>query len=200
MNGLRSITDSPNSTGRHRQAFIESIDLHASPVHREFADREVLDFGRTKLQVIHTPGHTPALRFLRGENGLLFVGDIDLSSFGPWYAHRCSDIDEFINLYMLRRDRPQDRSVIAQRHYHRQHTGRLKAYEEVIYRKEEEIIEALKVPSTAEELAAQQIIYGKKHTLDEFMMWFEKMSVLQHLQRLVKNKRAAVADGRYYLI
>ena len=62
------------------QAFIESIDLHASPVHREFADREVLDFGRTKLQVIHTPGHTPGhCAFYEEENGLLFVGDIDLS-------------------------------------------------------------------------------------------------------------------------
>ena len=58
----------------------------------------------------------------------------------------------------------------------------------------------LKGTVDCEKVAAQQIIYGKKHTLDEFMMWFEKMSVLQHLQRLVKNKRAAVADGRYYLI
>ncbi|MGI6468667.1 MAG: MBL fold metallo-hydrolase [Syntrophomonadaceae bacterium] len=41
------------------QAFIASIDLHASPVHREFADREVLDFGRTRLQVIHTPQDIP---------------------------------------------------------------------------------------------------------------------------------------------
>ncbi len=184
------------------QAFIESIDLHASPVHREFADREVLDFGRTKLQVIHTPGHTPGhCAFYEGENGLLFVGDIDLSSFGPWYAHRCSDIDEFIK--SIHRCAEIDPRIVVSSHkgiITDNIQGRLKAYEEVIYRKEEEIIEALKVPSTAEELAAQQIIYGKKHTLDEFMMWFEKMSVLQHLQRLVKNKRAAVADGRYYLI
>ncbi|MGI6469356.1 MAG: MBL fold metallo-hydrolase [Syntrophomonadaceae bacterium] len=184
------------------QAFIESIDLHASPVHREFVDREVLDFGRTKLQVIHTPGHTPGhCAFYEEENGLLFLGDIDLSRFGPWYAHRCSDIDDFIE--SIRCCAEIDPRIVVS-----SHKGiitdnileRLKAYEEVIYRKEEEIIEALKVPSTAEELAAQQIIYGKKHTLDEFMMWFEKMSVLQHLQRLVKNKRAAVADGRYYLI
>jgi glyoxylase-like metal-dependent hydrolase (beta-lactamase superfamily II) len=183
------------------QAFIASIDLHASPVHREFADREVLDFGRTRLQVIHTPGHTPGhCAFYEEKSGLLFVADIDLSSFGPWYAHRCSDIDDFIK--SIRCCAEIDPKIVVSSHkgiITDNIKGRLKAYEEVIYRKEEEIVQALKVPSTVEELAAQQIIYGKNHTLDEFMMWFEKMAVLQHLKRLVKHNRAAENEGRYYL-
>ncbi|MGI6468666.1 MAG: hypothetical protein ACOX0Q_06605 [Syntrophomonadaceae bacterium] len=128
------------------------------------------------------------------------MADIDLSSFGPWYAHRCSDIDDFIK--SIRCCAEIDPKIVVSSHkgiITDNIKGRLKAYEEVIYRKEEEIVQALKVPSTVEELAAQQIIYGKNHTLDEFMMWFEKMAVLQHLKRLVKHNRAAENEGRYYL-
>jgi glyoxylase-like metal-dependent hydrolase (beta-lactamase superfamily II) len=66
------------------QDFIDSIDLHASPVHREFNDGEIIDFGHVKLQVVHTPGHTPGhCAFYEEKTGLLFSADIDLSGFGP---------------------------------------------------------------------------------------------------------------------
>lgn len=184
------------------QDFITGIDLHPTPVHREFEDGDIIDFGRTKMQVIHTPGHTPGhCAFYEEKSGLLFAADIDLSSFGPWYAHRCSDIDDFIT--SIRRCAEIDPKVIVSSHkgiITDDIQGRLKAYEEVIHRKEVEIITALAVPSTVEELAVQQIVYGASNTLSELLMWFEKMAVAQHLRRLVKHHQVAQDEGRYYLI
>ncbi len=184
------------------QEFITGIDMHASPVHRELADREVLDFGRTRMEVIHTPGHTPGhCAFYEEKNGLLLVGDIDLSSFGPWYGHRCSDIDDFISSIRLCAE--IDPKIVISSHkgiITDNIPGRLKAYEEVIYRKEAKIIKALEVPSTVEELAVQQIFYGNNKQLNDFFLWFEKMAVAQHLKRLVKHNQAAQTEGRYYLI
>ena len=169
------------------QDFITGIDLHATPVHREFEDGEILDFGRTRMQVIHTPGHTPGhSAFYEEESGWLFSADSDLSSFGPWYSHRCSDIDDFI--VSIRRCAELDPRIVVSCHkgiITDDLPRRFQAYEEVIYRREEEIIKALAVPSTVEELALQQIIYGTQNTLNALLLWMEKMGVHQHLKRLV---------------
>jgi glyoxylase-like metal-dependent hydrolase (beta-lactamase superfamily II) len=183
------------------QDFITGIDLHPSPVHRELKGGEVLDFGHTKMHVIHTPGHTPGhCMFYEEENGLLFAADIDLSSFGPWYAHRCSNIDDFIT--SIRKCAEFEIKTLVSSHkgiITDDIPARLKAYEEVIYRKEEAIIKALQVPATAEELAAKQIIYGEHNTLTGHLAWMEKMAVAQHLRRLVDHNLAAENAGCYYL-
>ncbi|CAB1063438.1 MBL-fold metallo-hydrolase superfamily, partial [Olavius sp. associated proteobacterium Delta 1] len=56
-------------------------------VHR-LADGDQIDLGGITLQTIHTPGHTPGhMAFYIPEHNLLFSGDIDLTSFGPFYLH-----------------------------------------------------------------------------------------------------------------
>ena len=183
------------------QDFIASIDLHASPVHREFDDGAIIDFGHIKLQVVHTPGHTPGhCAFYEEKTGLLFSADIDLSGFGPWYAHRCSNIDDFIR--SIQKCIELDPQIIVS-----SHKGvitddiipRLQRYVEVIYRKEEEIIKALQLPQTIEQLAQRQIVYGENNTLTPLLMWFEKMAVDQHLQRLTAHDRVGVSEGIFYL-
>jgi glyoxylase-like metal-dependent hydrolase (beta-lactamase superfamily II) len=58
-------------------------------------DGDVLDLGGRKLQVLHTPGHSPDCICLLDEaNGLLFGGDT--INTGPIYAHLDeSDLDQF---------------------------------------------------------------------------------------------------------
>ncbi|MCX5779747.1 MAG: MBL fold metallo-hydrolase [Firmicutes bacterium] len=183
------------------QEFIDSIDLHASPVHRELEDGENLDFGHIQLQVIHTPGHTPGhCVFFEEKTGLLFSSDIDLSGFGPWYAHRCSNIDDFI-LSIQKCIDLQPQIIVSS------HKGiitddipaRLQRYVEVIYAKEEQIIKALQSPQTIEQLADRQIVYGENNTLTPLLLWFEKMAVAQHLQRLKAHDVVEMNEGLYYL-
>lgn len=183
------------------QEFIDSIDLHASPVHREFEDGEILDFGHVKLRVIHTPGHTPGhCAFYEEKTEVLFSADIDLSSFGPWYAHRCSNIDDFI-LSIQKCLELKPRIIISS------HKGivtndiqaRLHSYLEIIYRKEDQIIKALQSPQTVLQLADRQIIYGENNPLTPLLRWFEKMAVDQHLQRLIKHNVVEQSGELFYL-
>ena len=64
---------------------------------RFFKDREVIDLGSLTVEVIPTPGHTPGhLAFYFQEPRILFMGDYDLTAFGPWYGDLYSDIDQTI--------------------------------------------------------------------------------------------------------
>jgi glyoxylase-like metal-dependent hydrolase (beta-lactamase superfamily II) len=180
--------------------YIDSIDLHASPVHREIKDGEILDFGHVKLRVVHTPGHTPGhCAFYEEKTGLLFSADIDLSGFGPWYAHRCSNIDDFI--CSIQKCLDLEPQIIVS-----SHKGiitddiptRLQRYVEVIYHKEDQIIKALQSPQTIEQLAGRQIVYGENNTLTPLLRWFEKMSVAQHLQRLIAHNVVEQSGGLFY--
>lgn len=61
-----------------------------------FSDAVIIDCGDTELIPIHLPGHTIDHTCF-GINGLetLFLVDIDLTRFGPWYGNKVSDIEEF---------------------------------------------------------------------------------------------------------
>jgi len=66
-----------------------------------FDDGEVVDLGGVTAEIIATPGHTIghcAFHFKEPgqDSGVLFLGDYDLTSFGPWYGDDRSDIDATI--------------------------------------------------------------------------------------------------------
>ena len=64
---------------------------------RFIGDDEKIDLGSIQVQVIATPGHTPGhLSFFFPEEEVLFLGDYDLTAFGPWYGDVASSIDETI--------------------------------------------------------------------------------------------------------
>ncbi|NMC27228.1 MAG: MBL fold metallo-hydrolase, partial [Syntrophomonadaceae bacterium] len=69
---------------------------------------------------------------------------------------------------------------------------------EVIYRKEEEILKALEVPQTIEQLALKQIVFGEQNTLNDLLMWMEKMSLDQHLQRLLAHGEVVKSGEVFY--
>jgi glyoxylase-like metal-dependent hydrolase (beta-lactamase superfamily II) len=69
----------------------------ALPTHN-FYDSATFDVGKVKLVGIHTPGHViDHTCFFEPTHGILLSFDIDLTSFGPWYGHRESDIQHFKN-------------------------------------------------------------------------------------------------------
>jgi len=54
-------------------------------------------FDGLTVDIIPTPGHTPGhLCFFFQEPGVLFLGDYDLTPFGPWYGDRDSSIEDTI--------------------------------------------------------------------------------------------------------
>lgn len=61
-----------------------------------YADGTMWDLGGVRLRAYHMPGHTAGHTVLVAEpEGVAFIGDIDLSGFGPYYGDGCSSLVDF---------------------------------------------------------------------------------------------------------
>ncbi len=160
---------------------------YSCEVDRELVDGEILDFGALRLQVIHTPGHTPGhIALYEPQAGILFSGDIDLTPFGPWYGNLCSDLEEFIgSIRYLIELNPK---VLVTSHsgiITDNITTRLKEYLEILNIRDHQIIEYLQVAKTVEELVDQKIIYTRFPEPQRLYRFFEEVMIRKHLQYLI---------------
>ena len=166
-------------------------------------DDEIIDCGSVTVEVIATPGHTPGhLAFFFREEKILFLGDYDLTSFGPWYGDVYSDIDETIK--SIQRLQKIPAKIWISGHgtgLFTENPGELwQRYENVIYRHENKILEFLKLPRTLEEMASAWLIYGKPREPLAFFEFGERALLKKHLQRLEKQGRVVLDNNHYVLI
>lgn len=182
--------------------FIESLKLQDCKVHRELEDGDLLDFGTVCLRVIFAPGHTPGhCCFWEEKEQLLFSSDIDLSSFGPWYGHKCSDLDDYIASIQKCMELKPNIVVSSHNKIIKDNIpGFFQRYLDVIFRKEELVRTSLRKPSTLDELVEKQLFYGKGITLDHpFLKLAERMAIEKHLLRLLKMNEIEQSGDVYYL-
>jgi glyoxylase-like metal-dependent hydrolase (beta-lactamase superfamily II) len=180
----------------------KNIKTKSSPVHRELQDGELIDLGTVKLRVLHTPGHTQGhCSYFEENEEILYAGEITLSNFGPWYGHLNSDIDQYIkSIERCRELKPK--LVISS------HLGlisddidkRMQAFLNLIYEKETIILNELKIPQTLEQLTEKKLYYGTKRQLPHFRMFFEKVAIHKHLQRLAASKQIMSENGFYFKV
>ena len=170
-----------------------------------FVDGAVFDLGGVQVRVLHTPGHTRGhCCFLieddAAEGPLLYLGDIDLSSFGPYYGDAWSDLEDFEA--SLARVRGIEARWYATFH----HIGvldreafleRLGRYEAVIASREQRLLEYLAEPRTLGEIAAHRFVYRPKDDV-LFAEPVERRSMGQHLARLERQGRVGQPEpGRF---
>ncbi|MFD2641437.1 MBL fold metallo-hydrolase [Pseudomonas japonica] len=61
-----------------------------------YTDGASWDVGQSTIHAIHMPGHTAGHTALLVEpEGVLFIGDIDLTGFGPYYGDASSNLQDF---------------------------------------------------------------------------------------------------------
>ncbi|HEY5532285.1 MAG TPA: MBL fold metallo-hydrolase [Candidatus Anoxymicrobiaceae bacterium] len=156
-------------------------------VTRTVDDGDTLSLGANTLRFIHTPGHTAGhtcVEFV--EKNAVFLADIDLGKFGPWYANRGSDIDAF--LASIERLKTVQAETWYMSHgegvLHGDISGRLDAFARVIHGREERLAEFLTEPRTFDEIVAQTIVYGRRWEPPQLFELFEGMMVGKHLARL----------------
>jgi glyoxylase-like metal-dependent hydrolase (beta-lactamase superfamily II) len=164
-----------------------------------FADGDLLDFGKTKFRVLHTPGHSPGhCCFYEERQGILFSADIDLTAFGPWYGHNSCDLDAFEE--SIRRVMALKPSIIISGHsepLREAGEAALKTYLEVIAGRDRRILDFLARPATLEEVADQRFIYGHHPEPAFLYRHFEKKMIKRHLDRLYTRGRVQVEGGVY---
>lgn len=163
-------------------------------------DGDLLDFGATKLRVIHTPGHTPGhLALFHEEEEILFAGDIDLTSFGPWYGNPDANIEDFRESIKKARDlKPR---LVLTGHLAPLSEGiteRFNLYLEVLDKRDELLLDLLKESKTIEEIVDAKLIYRKHPEPVVIYRRFEELIIIKHLTKLEKEG-LITKQGEHYL-
>jgi len=166
-----------------------------------FKGGEIIDLDTVTVEVIGTPGHTPGhVSFFFREPGLLFMGDYDLSAFGPWYGDVESSIEETIASIARLRSIParvwvtgHDQGIFEEE------PGKMwDHYLGVITRRQEKLLHLLEIPRTLEDIIGSWIIYGKPREPKAFYAYAERAMIMKHLELLVKEGTVAMEGNRYY--
>lgn len=158
--------------------------------------------GGVTVRAFHTPGHTRGHCVLVVEpGGIAFIGDIDLSSFGPYYGDATSSLAEFRSTLIAVKDIPahvwitsHHKGVITER---ATFLSLLEAFGARLDAREEAIADYLRNrPSTLTELVAHRFLYPK-HLDDLYYEDAERRTIEQHLEALAAAGRALQDDGRW---
>jgi glyoxylase-like metal-dependent hydrolase (beta-lactamase superfamily II) len=171
---------------------VEQFHFAPRPDAQGFADGAVFDLGGgVRVRAIHTPGHTRGhTAFLVEPDGVLYLGDIDLSSFGPYYGDAWSDLEDFERSLAL------VRGIEARWYATFHHIGvlegreafveRLDRFAGVIARRERELLDFLAEPHTLADVVAHRFVYRPQDEIS----WadpVERRSMGQHLARLLRD-------------
>jgi glyoxylase-like metal-dependent hydrolase (beta-lactamase superfamily II) len=186
---------------RHWRGLLES-EFHFRPrAPAGFLEAgEVLRRGPVTIEVLHTPGHTPGhLAFLFREPAVLFMGDYDLTAFGPWYGDRDASVElTEESVARLRRVPAQVRLAGHEQGVFETEPGELwDAYLGVIYTRERRLLEFLEAPRTLEEIVAAWIVYGRPREPAAYYAFGEEAIMGKHLRRLMSDGRVARCGDRY---
>jgi len=187
-----------------KSAFQTSFNFRPRQSARFIQEGEIIDLGSVTVEAIPTPGHTPGhLSFFFREESVLFMGDHDLTSFGPWYGDAFSNIDETIKSLQLLRNIParvwltgHDKGLFEE-----YPAARFEHYEKVIYERENKILALLeKQPAALDKIATEWLIYGKPREPLAFFEFGERALLKKHLERLLRQGRVVLDNGTYVKI
>lgn len=185
-----------------RTMLVDMFNYRERKVDRFLADGEVIDLGSVTVEVLHCPGHTRgSLSFFFREPEVLFLGDTDLTPFGPWYGDMVSDIDQIIATVNRLRSIPAKIWLTShEQGVFESDPGHLwDDYLQIIQNREDKLLSFLSEPRTLNDIADQWIVYGKPKKPIEMFHLIEEISMKKHLDRLVKKKIVALVEGRYRL-
>jgi glyoxylase-like metal-dependent hydrolase (beta-lactamase superfamily II) len=148
------------------------------------------------------PGHTGGHSVLCVEpDGIAFIGDIDLSGFGPYYGDACSDLAQFLDT--LERVEELEAKVWITSHHKGVVTERdqmralLARFKHRVLEREQAIVQALDGEGkTLRELVARRFLYPPGY--DEiFVDDVERKTIQEHLKLLLREGRVVEEGGRY---
>jgi glyoxylase-like metal-dependent hydrolase (beta-lactamase superfamily II) len=185
------ILGTPREAG-WRRLMVDVYGYRESPVHREMEDGEVLEVGGQKLRFVYLPGHTPGHAGVWfEEQGVFFVADIDLTSFGPFYGDHFSDIDAFLE--SIRRVRDMAPRVLVTSHGRALFEGAamreaLDRYASKIHERDDAILKRL---------AERPQIYRRYPEPEAAYRYIETIMIEKHLVRLEGQGRAERQAGRW---
>ncbi len=168
-----------------------------------FVDGDVFDLGGgVRVRVIHAPGHTRGHSFLHVEpDDVLFLADVDLSSFGPYYGDAWSDLEDF------ERTLERARGLEARHYVTFHHIGvldgreayleRLERFSAKVREREDRMLAFLAEPRSLDEIVAHRFVFRPGDAV-LFADCVERRSMGMHVERLLAAGRVEeVEPGRF---
>lgn len=210
--GLRSIDDMLAIYGYpepirslFRGLLLEDFHYVPRPQARAFRDGDVFDLGGgVRIRVLHAPGHTRGHSFFWIEPAdVLYLGDVDLSSFGPYYGDAWSCLGDFERtLAALPALEPRHWAtfhhvgILDER---AQFEQRLARFAGVIGDRERRLLAYLReAPHTLDEIARHRFVYRPEDPVP-YAEPVERRSMAQHVERLVAAGAVReVESGRFF--
>jgi hydroxyacylglutathione hydrolase len=157
--------------------------------------------GEITLEIIPAPGHTPghSCFYFPGQE-LLFLADVDLTPFGPWYGDKTSSLDDFeatltrlagfeARTYIT----AHEQGIFSQAEF----KEALPAYLKSIALREDRLLELLKTPKTVKQLADRHFFYGKPKEPPFIYHHIETQMLTKHLERLLRQGRVFHTEAGY---
>ena len=166
---------------------------------RQLTDGDRIDLGGITLQTIHTPGHTPGhMAFFIPEHNLLFSGDIDLTSFGPFYGHDFADINDFLN--SIEKLKQLDAAKVISGHagpFNGNLARRFEEYGEIIHSRDRLLLEKLTQPKSIEDFRGGKLFYKTYPDFPDLIRWFELVHIEKHLMRLKEMGKVRQEENKW---
>lgn len=186
------------------EKFTREFHYVARPDALGYVDGAVWDVGGSRVRAIHMPGHTAGHTVLLVEpEGVAFIGDIELSSFGPYYGDASSSLADFRRSLARLPDVPA--RVWVTSHHRGVYTDRdrflrdLAAFTAKLDERSERLLTLLREsPKTLGELIDCRLLYPADYD-EPWVIDCEHRSISQHLAELIADGRVRVDDGVYRL-
>ena len=196
---------SPAASEKMRVKLTGEFHFQPRPDARGYPDGKVWELGGgVTVRAIHMPGHTRGHSVLMVEpGGIAFIGDIDLTGFGPYYGDACSNLRDFLDT--LERIEHMEAKVWITYHHKGVITERelflelLRAFREKVALREAAILRVLaEGPNTLAKLVAHRFIYPPDYH-DVYVEDVERKSLTEHLSILLEQERVKEEAGVFRL-
>ncbi|MBO6701456.1 MAG: MBL fold metallo-hydrolase [Pseudomonadales bacterium] len=215
IDGLMDIYGLP--PGETYDAFLAEIDSAFYYPHegssagavRTFEEGHSFDLGGVTIDVLHTPGHTRGHScFLVSwgdsrEERFVYLGDIELTGFGPYYGDAWSNLKDFES--SMRRLKEVDAHWWLTFHHKGLIEGRetflamLEKFSAMIDDRESRLLDYIVAPRTLDEIVEHRFVYRPGQT--GFLIdMTERRSMLQHLERLMASGVVALTNDHYQVV
>jgi hydroxyacylglutathione hydrolase len=165
-------------------------DFHFQPLANlaPYQPHQSFHNGPITLEVIPTPGHTPGHSgfYFPGQD-LLFLADVDLTPFGPWYGDAASDLGAYeTTLAQLEHFQAQTFITAHEQGVFTPAEARagLAYFRQVLREREAQLLELLRKPQTLAQLVARRLIYDKPKEPPFVYNHMEAQMLKKHLDRL----------------
>lgn len=146
------------------------------------------NLGDVNMILLHTPGHTKGFACpYFPDLGIVYTGDYDMTSFGPWYNGTDGDIEDFVRsgqrLLNLDADvyiTGHQKGVFTKTEF----TRSMSDYLAIIDQRDDIISKHVQSGMDFEELSSIGIFYPKKTLEHTLLRTWERSGIRKHLERL----------------